>query len=303
MIVTINLLILLLSYVITNYDNSTFSVAQSRFDDGAQSQIISIRSDNSTAPTTPFTESHISRSTIIGVATGSSIALILVLIVIGFLIRRWRIKVKSRTEKDLSIGDTITEAKTSIASFPQEIGRNSLQKSRPELHDEPTAELLDHGTISGSDKKIQELPHWQGETLHELDTGTMQYSELSGMPTAELPSQDTMPGSGKEIKKLSSGSTHILQGADPISDSSPSTAASGPREMHRDRFSFLRIREQIAMASPMGASNSSAKRWSDALLVKPRPPLAVASSKSLPQLPLSKYNTRSKSPSPPRDHV
>ena len=207
-------------------------------------------------------------------------------------------------EKDLSIGDTIPESKTSMASFPQEIGRNSLQKSYPELHDEPMAELLDQGMISGSHKDIKELPDWQGQALHELDTGTMEYSELHGVPTAELPSEDMIPDSGREITKLrSSGSTHDLQELDPILNSSNSTAGSEPQVMHEDRFSFLRIREKIAMASPMGAASSSAKRWSDALLVKPRPALAVASSKSLPLLPVSKYNTRSKSSSPPRDHV
>ena len=205
-------------------------------------------------------------------------------------------------EKDLSIRDTIPESKISMASFPQEIGRNSLQKSYPELHDEPIAELLDQGMISGSDKDIKELLDWHGQALHELDNGTVQYSELHGVPTAELPSEDMIPGSGREITKLSSGSTHDLQELDPTLKSSASTAGSEPQEMHEDRFSFLRIREKIAMASPMGAASSSAKRWSDALLVKPRPALAVASSKSLPLLPVSKYNPRSKSSTPPRDH-
>ena len=261
---------------------------------------MAISSDNSTVPST---KSHLSRGATIGVAIGSSVALISILIVIGFLFRRWRKKVYRRMRKELSIGNTNSESKTSMERFPQEIGRNSLRKSYPELHNENIAELLDEGMISGSDKEIKELPESQEQALHELDTGTMQYSELHDVPTAELPSEDLMSCSGQEIKKLPSHSTNRVQEIHSTSDSSASTAAPGPRdgpqESHNDRFSFLRIRERIAMASPMGMPSSSNKRWSDALLVKPRPALAVASSKSLPLLPVSKYNTRSKSVSPP----
>ncbi|KAL8785865.1 MAG: hypothetical protein Q9195_008460 [Heterodermia aff. obscurata] len=286
------------AYVITNYDNSTFSVAQSRFDDGAQAQIIAIHPDSSTAPsdnsTAPPTKSQIGRGTEIGIATGSSIALLVILIVIGFLVRHWRMKVKRRTEKDLSIGNIFPESKNSLGSFPQEIGRNSLRNSYSELHGVHTAELLDEGMISGSGKDVKELPDWQEQALHELDTGTMQYSELHDMSTAELPSQDMEPGWSRENKKLSSGSTDTLQDLDPTSDSRSSTAVSEPQEMHTNRFTFLRIREKIATASPMGAPSSSAKRWSETPLSKPRPTLAVASSKSSPLVPVSKYNTRSK---------
>ena len=190
-----------------------------------------------------------------------------------------------------------------MAGFPQEIGRNSLQKSYPELHDKHTAELLDQGMLSGSDKDIKELPDWQGQILHELDTGAMQYPELHDMPTAELPSHDMMAGSDKEIKRVSSSSTHSLEKLDFTSDSSALAAASRPQETHTDRFTFIRIREKIAMESPMGAPGPSAKRSSDTPPSKPRPSLAVACSKSLPLLPVSKYNTRSKSSSPPGDQV
>ena len=204
-------------------------------------------------------------------------------------------------EKELSIGDTISESKTSMASLPQEIGRNSLQKAYPELHDEPTAELLDQGMLSGSDKDIKELPDWQGQILHELDTGAMQYPELHDMPAAELPSHDMMPGSDKEIKRFSGSSTPSLQKIDPTPDSSALIPSTRPQEAQTDRFTFIRIREKIAMESPMGAPSSLAKRSSDTPPSKPRPALAVAYSKSLPLLPVSKYNTRSKSSSPPGD--
>ena len=190
-----------------------------------------------------------------------------------------------------------------MASFPQEIGRNSLQKSYAELHDEPTAELLDHGMISGSDKDMKELPDRQEQAFYELDTGTMQYSELPDVPTAELPSQDIMSSFGKKTKKFSIGSTHILRKLDSTSDSSASTAASGPQTMHTNRFTFLLIREKIAKTDLIGPPISSAKRRSGTPLLKPRPALAVAASNSWPLLPVFKYNTRSKSSSPPRDHV
>lgn len=222
----------------------------------------------------------------------------MILVVISFLVRR-RMKVKSRRGKEFNI----PESKPSMASFPQEIGRNSLQESYPELHDDPLAELFNQDMVSGSYKEIKELPDWQGQALHELDTGTMQYSELHDMATAELPSQDMKPISGTEIERLSSGSTHIPKDLDPTSDSRASSAASQPQEMYTNRFTFLRIREKIAMASPMEAPSSSANRWSDTSLLKPRPALAVAFSKSSPLLPISKYNTRSKSSSPARDHA
>ena len=145
-----------LRYLITNYENSTFSVSQARFEDGLQEHIIAIPSANST--TTPKSHSHLSHNSIIGLSIGLTALVILVAVLVYFTRQKLR-KHFWKNDTSNNTGSPIfsPEIKPANLSALHEIDNNSLLRFR-ELPDSGKVELLDGTSPSGSGNQISEMP-------------------------------------------------------------------------------------------------------------------------------------------------
>lgn len=165
-----------LRYLITNYENSTFSVSQARFEDGLQEHIIAIPSANST--TTTKSHSHLSHNSIIGLSIGLTALLILIVVLVYFT-RQKLLKHFQKNDTSNNTGSPIfsPEIKPENLSALHEIDNNSLLQYRElsdgaalheadnnsllrfrELPDNGKVELLDGTSPSGSGNQISEMP-------------------------------------------------------------------------------------------------------------------------------------------------
>ena len=88
-------------YLITNYENSSFSVYQAKFEEDLPEQIIAIPSMNTTAlprgsipsrnnTALPRESSTVSKKAIIGLSLGTTTGVLLLVFVLIFAIRKWR---------------------------------------------------------------------------------------------------------------------------------------------------------------------------------------------------------------------
>lgn len=141
-------------YIITNYEHKNFSVAQSRFSAGSQTDIVAIRSNNTA---TASRRQGIDRNSIIGTTVGSSVAALLLLIILIFIIRK-RLKA---SKSGLDTVSSSTRARQKSMHFDinvvDEIGRNSLYHAYPELHDTGRVEMLTLPIPPGPGNSVSEL--------------------------------------------------------------------------------------------------------------------------------------------------
>ena len=150
-------------YVITNYDQKNFTVAQALFNDTAKPNIVPIPW-NATA--VPRAGKRLTREATIGISTGSVVFGLLLILLVIFLTSRWR---KRRPMRALT--DTATKSRDfgEVGPFSfistHEIGHQSI----PELHDIGyRPELLNGLTLSGSGKVLNELADGTKTPVHEL---------------------------------------------------------------------------------------------------------------------------------------
>ena len=133
-------------YLITNYEQSNFSVYQARFEEGLPEQIIAIPSINSTTLTRK--SSPVSKKSTVGLSVGTSGGLLVLIFVLVFATR----KLRGRTSKKVNLNGT------GMSNSIYEIDNNSLFWGFRELSDTGRAELLDQQMPSGSGKVIHEMP-------------------------------------------------------------------------------------------------------------------------------------------------
>lgn len=165
-----------LRYLITNYENSTFSVSQARFEDGLQEKIIAIPAANST--TTAKSHSHLSHDSIIGLSIGLT-ALLILIVALAYFTRQklrkhfWKNDTSNNTRsptfspeiKPTNLSALHEADNNSLLQYRElsdtaalhEIDNNSLLRFR-ELPDSGKVELLDGTSPSGSGNQISEMP-------------------------------------------------------------------------------------------------------------------------------------------------
>lgn len=143
-----------LRYLITNYEYRNFSISQTRFDDGLQPELITLPSiDNADEKQ----NDHLGRKATIGTGLGVGIFLTLVLIFLGFLVRKKRGKVVETNLQD-SFDAELDPDPIALTDTTQEIGRNSLYGAPQELHNSETVELSDAQAVSGSRDRVVGVP-------------------------------------------------------------------------------------------------------------------------------------------------
>ena len=170
-------------YLITNYENFSFSVSQAKFEEDLPEQIIAIPSKNNTAlprgpipsrntTAIPRGSSPVSKKTTVGLSLGTTTGVLLLMFVLIFAIRKWR--GRGRIPRKLHLDGV--ELSNSI----HEIDSNSLYWKYRELDDSGKAELADKQWPSGSGKTIQEMPpHSPPPFIYELRTGRSLTNESS----------------------------------------------------------------------------------------------------------------------------
>ena len=132
-----------------------FSVSQSKFSHGSQTNLVAINPSNIT------TDSHrqsIGRKSIIGVAVGSSVAALLLILFVIFIIRKWLRAPESRLDTIPSTPKSLQVSTHPDMNVVDEIGHNSLYNPYPELHDIGRVEMLALPIPSGPRNSISELP-------------------------------------------------------------------------------------------------------------------------------------------------
>ena len=120
--------LILVSYIITNYEQSTFRVFQSRFEDGGKPDIRAI--------SLASTGSHTNLKTKIGVSLGLVALFLLSLLAVIFFVKKKTRLLHQDGERDR---ETVDPRQHSI----QEIANNSLTGQYQELPDSGKAELVD----------------------------------------------------------------------------------------------------------------------------------------------------------------
>lgn len=148
-----------------NYEQSNFSVFQSKFEDTVKQQLVAIPS----ASAVP--ESHISRSTKIGMSLGiiAFVFLGLLAIVLGLKKRR-NARRAERSCHSTKPTDSSQQLDTPDNFALQEIAMNSLIDIYRELPDRGKVELLDASAPTGSGHDISELSQPSLPIAHELMT-------------------------------------------------------------------------------------------------------------------------------------
>ena len=149
------------SYLITDYENQNFTVAQTRFDEGAAADIVPIPW-NATAGN--LHKGGLSTRAKIGI--GVSIPSFALLVIIAALLVLRNISRKRRIEQHAAQSNEQRpepdppEIKALASFYMQEIGRNSTHEEPRELHDMFQVELLNGQSPSGSGNTLNELPGW-----------------------------------------------------------------------------------------------------------------------------------------------
>ena len=155
-------------YVITNYEQRNFSVAQSKFTDGSQSNIVAI---NSNSTSLDSRRQGIDHKSIIGAAVGSSVAALLLLFIFITVIRKRLRTSKSRIDTASSSPESSKELTHSDISVVEEIGNNSIYNAYPELHDTGRVEMLTPAIPPHAKNSIRELPQSSNSVLSHSERG------------------------------------------------------------------------------------------------------------------------------------
>ncbi len=142
-------------YLITNYEQSNFSVYQANFEGDLSKQIVAIPSANAT--TEPGHSTHVSRGTIAGASVGTAMSFLVLIFILIFTIRIGRRKM-SKQNRSNGRGSFEPSHGINTSNPICEIDNNSLYWGHREIPDTGKAELLDEQWPSGSGKIIQEMP-------------------------------------------------------------------------------------------------------------------------------------------------
>lgn len=177
-------------YLITDYDNNNFTVAQALFNDTGPPVIVPIPWN---ATTGNDTGNHLSKGSITGISIGISIflAIFLGLAFLMFRKRSRRRRVLDPNDK-WELHEEMNEEKPFTFVPLQEIGPSSVRGSRDqaqELHNTCQVELFDAKSPSGSGQKVREL--WDTEAFSNPSNGLH-----------ELLDENSASGSGKEVTEL-----------------------------------------------------------------------------------------------------
>ena len=153
-------------YIITNYEHGNFSIAQSKFSDGLESDIVAIKSNSTTID---YGRHGIDRKSIIGAAVGSSVGALLLSLILIFVIRKRLRASKSRLDSTSSSPRSLPKSTHSDISLVEEIGNNSLYNAYPELHDTGRVEMLTLAIPPGPRNISSELPQSASSVLSHSD--------------------------------------------------------------------------------------------------------------------------------------
>ena len=160
-------------YVITDYDNKNFTVAQAIFDEKSEPHVVPIPWN---ATVTPTTSNRPSRNAIIGISIGS-VAFTLLIAIIYFVMRR---------RKDRAVAASNDAVMPVLeSSEPRPFSNISIQEIGPQIVRELHAtshhiELLDRQAPSGSGMQIKELPGWSKDSPPALpSTALKDHSTLA----------------------------------------------------------------------------------------------------------------------------
>ncbi|KAL8915131.1 MAG: hypothetical protein Q9172_006951 [Xanthocarpia lactea] len=171
------------AYVITDYDQKNFTVAQALFNDTAKPNIVPIPWN---ATIVSGAGKRLTREAIIGVSTGSVVFGLLLILLVIFLTLRWR-KRRVMTDTATNYRD-FDEVRPLSFIKTHEIGHQSI----PELHDIGyRPELLNGLTPSGSEKVLNELADGTKTPVHELFVPATPISHEMPSRRESKPSADT----------------------------------------------------------------------------------------------------------------
>ena len=181
-------------YLITDYDQKNFTIAQVTFDDKTQPQIVPIPWNTTITPTvdnatvTPAANNRLSRKATIGISTGSTIfALLMVGTIIYFVLRRRKRRAVAASDDAKKPAPESPEIRQFSNISTQEIGHQSVQELHATSH---YIELLDGLAPSGSGLDMNELPNRRESFPHELFAPAEDDSSLPSTPR-NLSSKDT----------------------------------------------------------------------------------------------------------------
>lgn len=180
----------LLRYLTTNYENSTFSVSQCKFEEGVAKRIVPIYS----ASTTPSSASHLGTTGIAGITSGITIFLLLSILILTYVLRKRRSR-RRRAEQDAAAYAPTNppghlEAKREFSL--REIDENSLRGIR-EFPDSGKAELLDSSLPN-------ELPDSGKAELRGTKSARRLKSRVQELPSQDQPWLQELPASSRPTK-------------------------------------------------------------------------------------------------------
>lgn len=180
------------SYLITDYDNNNFTVAQALFNNTGSPDLVPIPWN---ATTTHDSRMHLSEGSIAGISIGAILLAFIILVIPAVLVRRKRLRRErvQNYEDKWGMTEEVRNEKARSLISTQEIGPSSICGNREhpqELHNTYQVELLDHKSPSGSGQRVKEL----------LDEHCL---PGSGNTPCELLDENSPSGSGKEVKELS----------------------------------------------------------------------------------------------------
>lgn len=195
-------------YLITDYDQKNFTIAQATFDDDSQPQIVPIpwnatmRAAVDNATVTPGANHRLSRKATIGVCTGSTIfALLLVGTIIYFVLRRRQCRAVAASKDAAKPASESPEIRPLSNISTQEIGHQSVQELHATSH---FIELLDGLAPSGSGLDMNELPNRRESSPHELFAPAEDDISLSSRPrkasSSDTRNKENEPSRGSAIR-------------------------------------------------------------------------------------------------------
>lgn len=186
-------------YVIMNYENSTFSVSQCRFDKGIAKKIVAIpsasrNSTNNNSTTTPpvngptmISSSQLKLTSVIEIVSGSVVFLTLSVLILTFILRKRRStrRRKKRSRAMFKSSDSSGNLEEQRVISPQEVDVDSLcgtieipdsgkaelqdeKQLKPELENNSRAELRERTSARNLVFQIQELPSHDHPLIREL---------------------------------------------------------------------------------------------------------------------------------------
>lgn len=184
-------------YLTTNYEDSTFSVSQCKFEEGVEKRIVTIPSASTNTTkltTTPSSASHLSITSIAGITSGITIFFTLSILILTCILRKRRSK-RRRAEQDAAAYAPTTppgqlDAKREFSL--REIDENSLRGIR-EFPDSGKAELLDSNPPN-------ELPDSGKAELRGTTSTRRLKFRIQELPSQDQPWVQELPASSRPTK-------------------------------------------------------------------------------------------------------